>query len=196
MNEDYLWDRTGEPDAEVQELEDVLGTLRYQPRPLGLPADVQASPRRRFVAALAIAATILLAVLATGLWLGFHRQQMSRPSEIANTTKEQKLNSSAPSATNGGDQKPIVSSGKRESAGIAANRDPAPRRNSARRNPTRTDTPPRQDEMTAAQRAEGEAGKEQVMLALRVASSKLNLAQRKTQGPPATNSIRNQHKLG
>ena len=34
MNDDYLWDRTGEPDPEIQELEEVLGTLRYQPQPL------------------------------------------------------------------------------------------------------------------------------------------------------------------
>lgn len=51
-------------------------------------------------------------------------------------------------------------------------------------------------EMTAAERAEGEAAKEQVMLALRVASAKLNHAQRKTVGLPATNNIRNQHKVG
>jgi hypothetical protein len=35
-----------------------------------------------------------------------------------------------------------------------------------------------------------------LMLALRVASEKLNHAQRKTVGVPATNNIRNQHKLG
>ena len=29
---DYLWDKTGEPDPEIQQLEEILGTLRYQPR--------------------------------------------------------------------------------------------------------------------------------------------------------------------
>ena len=38
MSDDYLWDRTGEPDPEIQKLEEVLGTLRYQPRPLRIPA--------------------------------------------------------------------------------------------------------------------------------------------------------------
>jgi hypothetical protein len=37
--------------------------------------------------------------------------------------------------------------------------------------------------------------KEQLMLALRVASEKLKLAQRRTQGPPP-NQIKNQHKIG
>ena len=37
MNDDYLWDKTGEPDPQIQQLEEILGTLRYQPRPLPLP---------------------------------------------------------------------------------------------------------------------------------------------------------------
>ena len=50
MNDDYLWDRTGEPDPEIQQLEEVLGTLRYQPRALrtaGASADWSA-PRLLF----------------------------------------------------------------------------------------------------------------------------------------------------
>ena len=31
MNEDYLWDRTGTPDEEIAQLEQVLGRLRYKP---------------------------------------------------------------------------------------------------------------------------------------------------------------------
>ena len=34
MNDDYLWDKTGEPDPEIQQLENILGELRYQPRAL------------------------------------------------------------------------------------------------------------------------------------------------------------------
>jgi hypothetical protein len=40
------------------------------------------------------------------------------------------------------------------------------------------------------------AQKEQVLIALRLVSAKLNLAQRKAQGLPQVNSIRNQHKIG
>ncbi|HEX4210678.1 MAG TPA: hypothetical protein VHY56_09810, partial [Candidatus Binataceae bacterium] len=31
MNDDYLWDRTGEPDADLAHLEKVAGTLRWSP---------------------------------------------------------------------------------------------------------------------------------------------------------------------
>lgn len=49
---DYLWDRTGEPDAEIAELESLLSSFRYQPRPL----PVVATPRRRWRVALSLAA--------------------------------------------------------------------------------------------------------------------------------------------
>jgi hypothetical protein len=39
MNDNYLWDRTGEPDPEIQKLEELLGELRYQPQPLHIPAN-------------------------------------------------------------------------------------------------------------------------------------------------------------
>ena len=31
MNDDYLWNGTGEPDPEIQKLESVLGRLRHDP---------------------------------------------------------------------------------------------------------------------------------------------------------------------
>jgi len=62
MNDDYLWDKTGQPDPEIQRLEEILGTLRYQPKPLVIP-------RRNYFPLLAIAASLLLALLAGGIWL-------------------------------------------------------------------------------------------------------------------------------
>ncbi|HMJ24732.1 MAG TPA: hypothetical protein VK475_02855, partial [Pyrinomonadaceae bacterium] len=50
----------------------------------------------------------------------------------------------------------------------------------------------RQPKLTAEELAE----KEQVLVALRLVSFKLNLAQRKTQGAPQLNPIRNQHRIG
>jgi hypothetical protein len=58
MNDDYLWDKSGEPDPQIQQLEEILGTLRYQPQPLNLPR------RRNYLALLAIAATVVMALLA------------------------------------------------------------------------------------------------------------------------------------
>jgi hypothetical protein len=71
---DYLWDKTGEPEADVQELENLLGTLKYKPRPLEIPADAMphaaAATRPAMVFSrprLAIAASLLLTLLA-GAW--------------------------------------------------------------------------------------------------------------------------------
>src|SRR5947209_6978758 len=73
---DYLWDKTGEADREVERLEELLGTLRHQPRPLQLPEGSSAqAARSKFRAQrsfkwqrLAIAAALLLMLLA-GAWL-------------------------------------------------------------------------------------------------------------------------------
>lgn len=43
---DYLWDKTGEPDAEVERLEALLGDFGHAPRPLELPAGAAPSLRR------------------------------------------------------------------------------------------------------------------------------------------------------
>src|SRR5947209_5089622 len=66
MNDDYLWDRSGEPDPELAHLEEVLGTLRWSKtdsgrawtRRLGHPYAIL-----RFVAAAAVIVGIAMAVL-------------------------------------------------------------------------------------------------------------------------------------
>ena len=55
MNDNYLWDRTGEADTEMQRMEELLGTLRYQPKPLQIPASMKIGGKRNY-APLAIAA--------------------------------------------------------------------------------------------------------------------------------------------
>src|SRR4051812_36803922 len=63
MNDEYLWDRTGEPDEDVAQLEKVLGTLRWSGRKQkhGI---FQSQIVRRLVAA---AAVLLLAIGITVL---------------------------------------------------------------------------------------------------------------------------------
>jgi hypothetical protein len=73
MNDDYLWDKSGEPDPEIQELEQILGTLRYQPKPLVLPR------KRNYLAWVAIAATVVMALLAGGLWFQIQKREASIP---------------------------------------------------------------------------------------------------------------------
>jgi len=76
MKDDYLWDRSGDPDPEIQRLEEILGTLRYQPKPL------QFAPRRNYVPLFAIAATVAIALLTGGLWLRVESREASIPSVV------------------------------------------------------------------------------------------------------------------
>jgi hypothetical protein len=73
VNRNYLWDRSGEPDPDVERLEHILGGLRYRSGALDytrLPASLPSarSPwawRRLVMAAAACSAVVLVAV---GLW--------------------------------------------------------------------------------------------------------------------------------
>jgi hypothetical protein len=73
MNDDYLWDKSGEPDPQIQQLEEILGTLRYQPKPL------QLAPRRNYLPLLAIAATVAVALIAGGLWFEVRSTEATIP---------------------------------------------------------------------------------------------------------------------
>ncbi|HSD45202.1 MAG TPA: hypothetical protein VLB87_01220 [Pyrinomonadaceae bacterium] len=70
---EYLWDKSGEPDPQIQHLEEILGTLRYQPQPLQLPR------RRNYFPLLAIAATVLVALTTGGLWVSLRTNEASIP---------------------------------------------------------------------------------------------------------------------
>src|SRR2546422_224021 len=85
MNDNYLWDRTGEADAEVQRLEELLGTLHYQPKPLQIPASIKFGGKRNY-APLAIAAALALLVLAAGIWLRGRTTQSTAPVEARRGT--------------------------------------------------------------------------------------------------------------
>lgn len=184
MNDNYLWDRTGEPDAEVQQLEELLGTLRYQPRPLEIPADTNIRRKRNFIP-LAVAAAIALLMIGAGLWIRFansHERpveqvkreiQPAAPEQSVPALKDQlatALPTAEPKETRSGTRKANQSQ-------IAFN--------------SRRPIQPAAPVLTPEELAQ----KEQVLVALRLVSAKLNFAQRKTQGLPQVNAIRN-HKIG
>jgi hypothetical protein len=85
MNEDYLWDKSGEPDPEIQQLEEILGKLRYQPRPLRLAEHSSTTRGRKYLALLAIAATVAVALLAGGLWVQTRSTEAPIPSVTSDT---------------------------------------------------------------------------------------------------------------
>lgn len=158
MNDDYLWDKSGKPDPQIQELEEILAPLRYRPKPLEIP-----TVRRRSYVPLAIAAAILIALLAGGVWLRLRteitvppQQAQSEPS-VPSVFKEETVKNTDPP------RKPVIVRKRRQ--------------------------------IRKFDREEALAAKEQLMVALRLASEKLRSAQRRTQGP-SPNQIKNQHKVG
>jgi hypothetical protein len=183
MNDNYLWDRTGEPDAEIQELEELLGTLRYEPKPLAIPATAHLKPRRVFIP-LTIAAAIALLVIGAGLWIRFANSSQ-RPTQQATVEPH----SVAPQATPPAPKEQLVISTPPESNEISHDRR-GPKQNLVALKPRHSLQPPA-PALTPAELAQ----KEQVMVALRLVSVKLNLAQRRAQGLPPVNAIRN-HKIG
>ena len=177
MNDDYLWDKSGPPDPEIKQLEEILGTLRYQPKPFEIPRDVPAPRRRNYFPLLAaIAATLLVALLAGAVWLRVRSR---------NEAPQQATVPSAPSVTPPVEQKTIPAPEPEKSL--------APRERNIVVNYKRRN---RSSGLTKSEREEALAAKQQLMIALRLASEKLNLAHKKTQSTPPANQIKNQHRVG
>jgi hypothetical protein len=205
MNDDYLWDRTGEPDPEIQQLEEVLGTLRYQPQPLKLPAGTRPERQRRYFTPLAIAAAVALLILAAGLWTRIQHVQTPRQRELSKglppAAGEKKiLTGDNPSPTPSSGDQAVVNNQETSKSRAQTNphrRKPISTANSfaAKRTRQPSSAVP-ENQNSIAELEEARAAKEQLMLALRLTSAKLNYAQRKTQGPPMPSTIRNQHKVG
>jgi len=184
-NDNYLWDRTGEPDAEVQQLEEVLGALKYQPRPLPIPATMNVRRRPRFLP-LAVAAAIALLLIGAGLWFRFANSNASRTDEARRETQPTATPGQQPAAPQ--DSLAVYPETPVQAADLPKQRKVT--QVLAVYKPRRTAPAP-----ARALTDEELAQKEQVLVALRLVSAKLNLAQRKAQGLPQVNSIRN-HKIG
>lgn len=191
MNDNYLWDRSGEPDPEVQELEEILGTLRYQPKALEIPPHLPVGRRRTFFPAIAIAAAIALFAVLLGLWINFNRRQAAPPLQASAGSKTPSNAISKPPHV-APDQQASAPPVKTETPSAVPKRRESSRHLLAANKNRSTRTQIQQPELTAQELAE----KEQVLIALRLVSAKLNLAQRKAQGTSQLNTIRNQHKIG
>ncbi|HJQ67938.1 MAG TPA: hypothetical protein VKA70_03140 [Blastocatellia bacterium] len=74
MKDDYLWDGTGEPDPEVERLEQMLSVYKHQPKKLDLPA----RPTVWFPRHLAAAAAIALMAIA-GLLVYLNKGSQTPP---------------------------------------------------------------------------------------------------------------------
>lgn len=199
MKDDYLWDRTGEPDPEIQQLEDILGTLRYQPRPLEIPADLEVGGKRNlfrsFRLPLAVAAALAVLLFSAALWFGLQRLKNQSPESVAGSpgvvpmptvaTPSPARSRAELSVNPDNKEKPVevVKHSRKPNSLLARDK------NRARKEPTNSP-------QFAANQQEAQAAKDQLFLALRVASTKLNFAQRKTQSPNTKDQIQNQHRIG
>ena len=188
MNDNYLWDRSGEIDPDIKQLEETLGTLRYQRRPLEIPAHLQVGRQRSLYPLMAIAAGIVLVAIALGLWFSFKQRQVTPPVEVKRNSQP------APQPV----EKPQVPLKDRSEQVVVKNNVAPPGDRKRDREPARSMQSARINVRTQAPKltAEELAQKEQVLVALRLVSAKLNVAQRRTQGLPAPNTIHNQHKIG
>ena len=179
MNDDYLWDKTGEPDPQIQQLEEILGTLRYQPKPLQIPEELPLPQRRTYFPWLAIAAGVLLAILAGGIWLST-RTRHDAPQQQARVLPSPALEEKSPLPSVREAKTPEQKPDSRKEA-IAINR-----------HRPKVSTPV----LSKREREEGLMAKEQVMLALRLTTEKLSLVHKKTQNTNPANQIKNQHRVG
>ena len=182
MNEEYLWDKSGEPDPEIQRLEEILGTLRYQDKPLELPDQIVRTRSYNRVFMMAIAATVLLGLLAASLWLKARDAQLPKK-EIAERPPQ--------IATPSVQQSPVQA----ENTTIDVPKDTVVNNERSNRKPQLAKVRvPVQPVLHGKEREEALAAKQQVLLALRLTTEKLSEVQRRTIGPSP--QIKNQHKVG
>lgn len=82
MKDDYLWDGSGEPDPEIERLENVLSRYRYQPHSLSPAFAEKLIPRRAPLwPKFAVAAAIILMALA-GIWVVKQQQSDARQKQF------------------------------------------------------------------------------------------------------------------
>jgi hypothetical protein len=217
---DYLWDKTGEPEEDVEQLENLLGALRYRPRPLEIPATAMPTPKATTGTRpatifsrprLALAASLVLTMLA-GAWVLSHRgeprnTQLVEVKQGSTTGRVEGTETAIPSKV-GTDENasavkvelPKPGGDKAVMAVTAATSVPRAYRGRARRPTTarqgfqprlKVNSPAPLEEIAANGGARWQVEKpltpqqreatEQLMLALRLASAKLNYAQREMQ---------------
>lgn len=192
---DYLWDKSGEADPEIERLEGLLGTLSHRPREGELPEALLAHLRPRPLShwsELAAAAILILMGLA-GLWMGLERldarAEISAVSVQDITPARTEVNRmEAREAKHDNRSKALIASAR-----LFRRRPPlggAPDRNSTeqvRQLNAPTNQPAAMEAMSAEEIAEAKRAREELLIALQVASSKLNHAQRRAQNPSNTN---------
>jgi hypothetical protein len=181
MRDDYLWDRSGEPDPDVQSLESILGNLRHKGRAPQMPVEQNLRTalyrRPRSFTWLAAAAAIALLMVALGVWLALHTRSV-QPSVAKESPVIAPQEQKSPSPASAAQESAAPT--KNETVAIAPPALPRSRRTTVRQKQYATDAAQlnaSQEELT-----EGRIAKERLIKALQITSSKLNFAQKKGRG--------------
>lgn len=183
MKDDYLWDKTGEPDSEIEHLERVLGQLRHKRKAGDLPP-FEVKVRRTtstVTRMLAIAATLAFAALALGAFLVFQRRTVETSAPVVMVTpvpsQTPVVQEAAPLNETGaasGQSDPVATTN-----GTQTSSRPAPAATQRRREIYRS----REALSERQEQAAGLMAKEKLIKALQITSSKLDVVQKKIQGP-------------
>ncbi len=187
MKDDYLWDKSGEADPEIEHMERVLGSLRGKGGAKDLmpafDALTRKRPRRWSIRAMAVAAGVAFAVLALGTLMVIQRRartQVARDSQVVMVNPVQPspvVESAAPV-----EETQETNQRAEESAPLTVK---APNQRSERLNleaRRRLINRRREASIEAREQAEGLMAKEQLIRALEITSSKLNVVQKKVRG--------------
>lgn len=192
MNDDYLWDKSGEPDPEIEQLEQLLGNLRHKHPARGLPLPLRAplQQRRTFTPFLA-AAAVLLMMIAAGLWFAISSGgQKEAAGVLASSVEPERLSDrfnlegmSAAALQRAADEtekpEPVAAGATIASRPDRPRRAPAPNRREPSAPLTARATPANRAERISED--EGVAAREQLIKALHLTSSKLNQVQKRMQ---------------
>lgn len=89
MNDSYLWNRSGEPEPEIERLENLLAEFRWTPAPLRLPESHNVKSPFRWWAAVALA-TACAALVIVSAWITYEHTaaRRSAPQQITATAIE------------------------------------------------------------------------------------------------------------
>jgi hypothetical protein len=180
MKDDYLWDKTGEPDPEIQHLERVMGQLRHRLTVEDLPAfEIPRTQPRIFSKLLAIAAAFAFAALALGAIAALHRQSKNADTNSAPVV----MVNLPPSTIESGDapvkaDAPLEQNNQVEPARVSDTKPKATAVVARRRDINRS----REALISEREEAEGLMAKEQLIKALVITSNKLDFVQKKVKG--------------